>query len=352
MSLFIDLLEGGWLTIQDYLLVHLPFVIPAFFLAGALYALFPKEKILKYLGPNSSKFVAYPMAVLGGLCLAVCSCTILPLFAGIRKSGAGLGPAIVFLYTAPATNILAIIYTSSLIGWEVALARIILSIIFAIFIGITMSAIFPERSAATATGGAATGAFATLNNVKTSGWLWGFFGVLLAILLWGASPVLKLPVKLPGLAVLIVALILVARKALTKDMFKSWMKETWFFVKTILPLLLIGVFIAGMLRVVIPSEFVGKYFGSSTLSATLAAVLFGVFAYFPTLVEVPMARLFLDLGVGMGPLVAYLLADPVLSLPSILVVRKMIGNKRLLWYVGIIIISCTAAGLIYGAIAG
>jgi len=131
----------------------------------------------------------------------------------------------------------------------------------------------------------------------------------------------------------------------------SWMRETWFFVRTILPLLLVGVFVAGMLRVVIPAEFVGKYFGGTTLGATLAAVLFGVVAYFPTLVEVPMARLFLDVGVGMGPLVAYLLADPVISLPSILVIRPMIGNKRLLWYIGIIIICCTAAGLIYGAIA-
>jgi len=145
MSIVIELLKGGVATIQDYLIAHLPFVIPAFFLAGALYALFPKEKILRYLGPNSPKHFAYPMSVVGGLCLAVCSCTILPLFAGIRRSGAGLGPAVVFLYTAPATNILAIIYTSSLIGWDVALARIILSIIFAIFIGITMSALFRRQ---------------------------------------------------------------------------------------------------------------------------------------------------------------------------------------------------------------
>ena len=349
MSVFLELLRGGWDTIQEYLLAHLPFVIPAFFLAGALYALFPKEKILRYLGPTSPRRYAYPMAVAGGLCLAVCSCTILPLFAGIRKSGAGLGPAVVFLYTAPATNVLAIIYTSRLIGWDVALARIILSIVFAIFIGITMSSIFPEK-ATEADSKASSGAFAALDNVKTSGWLWGFFLVLLAILLWGASPVLELVVKLPGLAVLVVALVLVARKALNRDSFRSWMRETWFFVRTILPLLLVGVFVAGMLREVIPSEFVGKYFGSSTLTATLGAVLFGVVAYFPTLVEVPMARLFLDLGVGMGPLVAYLLADPVLSLPSILVVRKMIGNKRLIWYVGVIIVCCTAAGLIYGAL--
>ncbi len=351
MSIVIELLKGGWVTIQDYLLAHLPFVIPAFFLAGALYALFPKEKILRYLGPHSPKRIAYPMSVLGGLCLAVCSCTILPLFAGIRKSGAGLGPAVVFLYTAPATNVLAIIYTSSLIGWDVALARIILSIIFAVLIGFTMSALFPDRATET-TNGASTGAFATIGDVKTSGWLWGFFAIHLAVLLWGASPVLKLPVKLPGLAVLIAALIFIARKALNKDSFMSWMRETWIFVRTILPLLLVGVFVAGMLRAVIPAEFVERYFGGSTLGATLAAVFFGVVAYFPTLVEVPMARLFLDLGVGMGPLVAYLLADPVISLPSILVIRPMIGNKRLLWYIGLIIICCTAAGLIYGAIAG
>jgi len=350
MSVFLELLQGGWETIQEYLLAHLPFVIPAFFLAGALYALFPKEKILRYLGPTSPRRYAYPMAVAGGLCLAVCSCTILPLFAGIRKSGAGLGPAVVFLYTAPATNVLAVIYTSSLIGWDVALARIILSIVFAIFIGITMSAIFPEKAAEAGSDGASSGAFAVLNDAKTSGWLWAFFLVLLAILLWGASPVLDLVWKLPGLAVLIIALVLVARKALNRDSFRSWMRETWFFVRTILPLLLAGVFVAGMLREVIPSEFVGKYFGGSTLGATLAAVLFGVVAYFPTLVEVPTARLFLDLGVGMGPLVAYLLSDPVLSLPSILVVRKMIGNKRLIWYVGVIIVCCTAAGLTYGAV--
>jgi len=352
MTLAIELLKGGWATIQDYLLAHLPFVVPAFFIAGALYALFPKEKILRYIGPDSPKYVAYPMSVAAGLCLAVCSCTVLPLFAGIRRSGAGLGPAIVFLYTAPATNILAIIYTSGLIGWDIAVARIILSITFAIVIGITMSALFPDRTLKTASDGTSTKAFAAVDNEKTSGWLWGFFGVLLAILLWGASPVLKLPVKIPGLAVLLVVLILVARKALDKNSFISWMRETWFFVRMILPLLLVGVFVAGMLRVVIPAEFVERYFGGTTLSATLAAVLFGVVAYFPTLVEVPMARLFLDVGVGVGPLLAYLLADPVLSLPSILVVRRMIGNRRLFWYMGIIIVCCTAAGLIYGFIAG
>jgi uncharacterized membrane protein YraQ (UPF0718 family) len=353
MALVIELLEGGLATLKDYLLVHLPFVVPAFFLAGALYALFPKDKILRYLGPGSPKYISYPMSIAAGLCLAVCSCTILPLFAGIRKSGAGLGPAIVFLYTAPATNILAIIYTSGLIGIDVALARIVLSITFAIIIGASMAALFPDKISGNTADVAAGQAFSLAQKSPSPKWLWTFFGLLLAILLWGASPAIQvLKVKLIGLAPLLVALIFVAWRGLGRDNVLSWMRETWFFVRTILPLLLVGIFVAGMLRVVIPAEFVSQYFGTTTVGATLAAVLFGAVAYFPTLVEVPMARLFLDVGVGRGPLLAYLLSDPVLSLPSILVVRQMIGNKRLLWYVAIIIASCTAAGLIYGFITG
>ena len=349
MTLAIELLRGGVATLREYLLAHLPFVVPAFFLAGALYALFPKDKILRYLGPGSPKYISYPMSVAAGLCLAVCSCTILPLFAGIRKSGAGLGPAIVFLYTAPATNILAIIYTSRLIGVDVALARIVLSIGFAIIIGVSMAALFPDKTLGNTAHVASGQAFPLAGNSPSSKWLWAFFGLLLAILLWGASPAItELEVKLIGLAPPLAGLVFVAWRGLGRDNVLSWMRETWFFVRTILPLLLVGVFVAGMLRVVIPAEFVGRYFGSTTLGATLAAVLFGVVAYFPTLVEVPMARLFLDVGVGRGPLLAYLLADPVVSIPSLLVVRQMIGNKRLLWYVAIIIVCCTAAGLIYG----
>ncbi|MCJ7514858.1 MAG: permease [Dehalococcoidia bacterium] len=349
MSLVIELLKGGVAALQDYLLLHtLTCLVPAFFIAGAVYALFPKEKILRYLGPNSPKYIAYPMSVVAGLCLAVCSCTVLPLFAGIRKSGAGIGPAIAFLYTAPATNILAIIYTASLIGIDFALARIILSIIFALIIGMSMAALFSDKKLESEADDPPAQAFAINEATKVSNWLWVFFALLVAILLWGASSLITWTVKLIGLALLLVALVLVVRHTLSRDEVNSWMKETWFFVRSILPLLLIGVFVAGMLRVVIPADFVGKYFGSSTVGATLAAVLFGVFMYFPTLVEVPMARMFLDLGMGKGVLLAYLLADPVISLPSILVVRKFIGTRRLFWYVGLIIVCCTAAGLIYG----
>jgi uncharacterized membrane protein YraQ (UPF0718 family) len=352
MELVIELLKGGVAALQDYILAHtLTCLVPAFFIAGAVYALFPKQKILRYLGPDSPKYISYPMSVVAGLCLAVCSCTVLPLFAGIRKSGAGIGPAIAFLYTAPATNILAIIYTASLIGLDFALARIILSISFALIIGMSMAAMFSDKKLEGATDDSLAQAFAVNEETKVSNWLWVFFALLVAILLWGASSLITWTVKLIGLAVLLAALVLVVRRTLSRDEVKSWMKETWFFVRSILPLLLIGVFVAGMLRVLIPADFVGKYFGSSTVGATLAAVLFGVFMYFPTLVEVPMARMFLDLGMGKGVLLAYLLADPVISLPSILVVRRFIGTRRLFWYVGLIIVCCTAAGLIYGFFA-
>ena len=349
MELIIELLKGGVAALQDYILAHtLTCLVPAFFIAGAVYALFPKEKILRYLGPDSPKYISYPMSVVAGLCLAVCSCTVLPLFAGIRKSGAGIGPAIAFLYTAPATNILAIIYTGSLIGLDFALARIILSVGFALIIGMSMAALFSDKKLEVATDDSSAQAFIVNEESQVSNWLWVFFGLLVVILLWGASSLITWTVKLIGLAVLLAALVLIVRHTLSRAEVISWMKETWFFVRTIVPLLLIGVFVAGMLRAVIPPDFVARYFGSSTVWATLAAVLFGVVMYFPTLVEVPMARMFLDLGMGKGVLLAYLLADPVISLPSILVVRRFIGTKRLLWYVGIIIVCCTAAGLIYG----
>jgi len=349
MDLVIELLKGGVAALQDYILAHtLTCLVPAFFIAGAIYALFPKQKILRYLGPDSPKYISYPMAVVAGLCLAVCSCTVLPLFAGIRKSGAGIGPAIAFLYTAPATNMLAIIYTASLIGLDFALARIILSIGFALIIGMSMAALFSDKKAEDSADDPPAQAFGISEETKVSNWLWVFFGLLIVILLWGASSLITWTVKLSGLAVLLAGLVLVVRHTLTRDEVMSWMRETWFFVRTIVPLLLVGVFVAGVLRAVIPSDFVAKYFGSSTVLATLAAVLFGVVMYFPTLVEVPMARMFLDLGMGKGVLLAYLLADPVISLPSILVIRRFIGTKRLFWYVGIIIVCCTAAGLLYG----
>jgi uncharacterized membrane protein YraQ (UPF0718 family) len=307
-------------------------------------ALIPKDLLLPYLGKNSPKHVAYPLSVTSGLLLAVCSCTVLPLFAGIKKGGAGIGPAIAFLYTAPATNIVAILYTGSLIGWDVALGRIFLSVLFAVLIGIIISWLFHEEEEAPA-----VDAFARSSESHDIRRLIYLFSGLVGILLVGTR-VSTPSIKYTVVVLLIGASALVARKFFVHEEVEAWMRETWGFAKTIAPLLLAGVFVSGMIKVLLPQEFVTDYVGSNTLSALLIPVVFGVLVYFPTLVEIPMARTFLDLGMGKGPLMAYLLADPVLSLPSILVVRKIMGTKRTASYVSLIIVFTLCGGYLFGLI--
>jgi uncharacterized membrane protein YraQ (UPF0718 family) len=346
------MLKGGLAALEDYILAHtLTCLVPAFFIAGAMSALFPKDKILKYLGEKTKAYISYPISVVSGLFLAVCSCTVLPLFAGIRERGAGLGPAVAFLYTAPATNILAILYTGGLIGADLALARIILSISFASIIGMILSVSFRSEEKKILSNPPTPVMTQTLieGGEKAKSYrFWIFFLILVAILLVGASSLIGWTTKAIGLSILIAGLLAIIFFWMPKEDTKLWLLETWSFSRKIIPLLLIGVFVAGILKTVIPEKFITTYVGGNRVSSNLIAVLFGVFMYFPTLVEVPMARTFLDLGMGRGPLLAYLLADPVISLPSILVVSKLIGLKRILVYVGLITFFCTLAGLIYG----
>jgi len=346
-------------------------LVPAFFIAGAMSALLPKEKILKYLGKDVPKYKAYPLSVVAGLLLAVCSCTILPLFAGIKKKGAGIGPAIAFLYTAPATNILAIIFTGSVLGWNFAVSRILLSITFAIVIGLVISSLFKDKDGedkslvsesikkkrSDVIGKTSLkrgfleklkdGVFLELKKYR----LLIFFATLVAILIFGASKI-GTEMKIIGLTIFVFSLLIELKFSFNREEIKSWLKETWSFFRLIFPLLIGGIFVAGALTSLIPENFLASYVGTNSVFSNLIAVLFGVFMYFPTLVEVPMAKMFLGLGMANGPLLAYLLADPVISLPSILVVRKIMGTKRTLVYVLLIIIFCTISGLIYGTFAG
>jgi uncharacterized membrane protein YraQ (UPF0718 family) len=340
------IVSSGFAAVYDYVLAHTLFcLVPAFFIAGAMAALIPKDLLLPYLGKNSPKHVAYPLSVASGLLLAVCSCTVLPLFAGIKKGGAGIGPAIAFLYTAPATNIVAILYTGSLIGWDVAAARIFLSVLFAVSIGLIISKMFHEEE-----GAQAADTFVRSSERHDIKRLVYLFSVLIGILLVGTR------VSVPWVKYAIVLLLIgvsaaIARKLFIKEEIESWMRETWGFAKTIAPLLLVGVFVSGMVKVLVPQEFVTTYMGSNSLTALIIPVLFGVLVYFPTLVEVPMAKVFLGLGMGKGPLMAYLLADPVLSLPSILVVSKIMGTKRTVVYVALIIVFTVFGGYLFGALS-
>jgi uncharacterized membrane protein YraQ (UPF0718 family) len=340
---FAVLLMAGLAAIYDYVLAHTLFcLVPAFFIAGAMAALIPKDRLLPYLGKDSPKFIAYPIAVVAGLLLAVCSCTVLPLFAGIRKGGAGIGPAIAFLYTAPATNIMAILYTGSLIGWDFALARIVFSIIFAVIIGYIISKITDHDEKK-----ADSEAFKKHTESKDSKRLFLLFGALLGILLVGTR-ISEDFIKYPVVAGLIILTWWISTRYFTKEETQNWMEETWGFAKTIAPLLLIGVFASGIIREVMPPDLIPTYMGQNTLIAMVIPVLFGIFVYFPTLVEVPMARMFLDLGMAKGPLLAYMLADPVISLPSILVVRKIMGNRETAVYVLLIFVFTVIAGLLAG----
>lgn len=351
---------GGIAALVDYLSAHvLTCLIPAFFIAGAINALLNKDAITKYLGEKSPAYKAYPVAVIGGLLLAVCSCTILPLFAGIKKKGAGIGPAIAFLYTAPATNILAVAFTWSVIGADFAIARIVLSVTFAVMIGLIISKLFSETTtSAPAPIACACGPADLPESGKSQKHVVLFIATLVAILFAGTwaifmeNRLIGIPLRFLILPLLILLIVIEARKWFSKDEQKAWLEETWSFMKKIFPLLFIGIFAAGVISALLPKDFLGLYLGDNTVMANLIAVLFGTFMYFPTLVEVPMAKMFLDLGMAKGPLLAYVLADPVISLPSILVVRKFMGTKQTIAYVLLIVFFCTIAGLIYGSFAG
>jgi len=423
------LLQSGWVSLLDYLAAHvLLCLVPAFFIAGALSTLIPKEAVTRYLGPKASKWISYPAAAVGGFVLAVCSCTILPLFAGIWKRGAGLGPAITFLFVGPAINILAIAYTGAAIGMDIAIARIVLSIAFGIAIGLIMAALFKGSEMV-----ADSGLFDQKSQVRPA--VWAFFGLLLAVLIVGTLRVdvltrvwfsLTLSVNVPaslqsalagvhlsfqgallivmlvvialaawrgleqvldsingwtwtttvlvaatlliaaptveatgsvvvgftgrfvGEVVLLAGIAVVAARGLERRQLQEWLWETWRFVKQIFPLLIVGVFGAGMVKVIIPEQWIQTLAGRNTIWANLIGVLFGVFMYFPTLVEVPIARMFLDLGMHRGPLLAYLMADPELSLQSILVTSKILGSKKTWTYVSLVTIFSTLAGYIFG----
>jgi hypothetical protein len=406
-------------------------------------ALIPKETVTRYLGRNTPKIISYPAAAAAGFLLAVCSCTVIPLFAGIYKKGAGLGPAITFLFVAPAVNILALSYTGAVIGMDLAIARLILSIAFGIGVGVIMALIFHKADAehdqatdAMFAGQAAmrrgalifllalvvlliSGTFQIEALTQTylsvdlpiagvdqfQDWLFdlvpfdptrgeegvtaqgavliGMLG-LIGLTSWkgiesifeGFNPWTWISITLVGLTLLLAALGVVPRDGgvtllltgkflgvllttlllgwllktqLTEDETRDFLWESWRFVKQIFPLLVVGVFAVGMIRELIRPEWIQTLAGSNTFFGNFVGVVFGVFMYFPTLVEVPIAQMFLNLGMHRGPLLAYLISDPELSLQSILITAAIIGRLKAWVYVVWVALFSTLAGLIYGA---
>jgi uncharacterized protein len=387
---------------QEHVLLCL---VPAFFIAGAIGVFVSQEGVMKYLGPTASKFIAYPVASVSGTVLAVCSCTVLPLFAGIWTRGAGLGPASAFLYSGPAINVLAIVLTARILGFEMGIARAVGAVSFSVIIGLLMHFIFrkeeeqrTEETLAAMAGKSLDGralwkttiyfalmvgvlVFANWGKPDTDIGLWysifsskwvitgllsiGFAAVLV---LWFDVPLWKMAISGAAVAVIgwffphdplvpftagVIALSVMATTSEGET--QDWFNESWGFAKQILPLLLIGVLFAGLLlgrpdkEGLIPNEWVAWALGGNSVWSNAIASVSGAFMYFATLTEVPIVQGLIGSGMGKGPALALLLAGPALSLPSMLVINSIMGFKKTFVFVCLVCVLSTIAGMIFGA---
>lgn len=339
----VELLRGGWTGLVEYLSAHvLTCLVPAFFIAGAIAVFVSKAAVLKYFGPQAKKLLSYSVASVSGTILAVCSCTVLPLFAGIYKRGAGLGPAVAFLYSGPAINVLAIVYSAKLLGYDLGVARAVGAVAFSVGIGLVMAFLYrKEESQKDAS------AFEALLADPATKALWQqviFFGVLVGILVFAASK------NWIVTGVLLVVLAIVLWRWFTRGELVQWMKETLHFVRLIAPWLLVGVFAAGVIKVAVPESWIQSAVGGNSLASNFTASFLGALMYFATLTEVPIIRAFRDMGMGKGPALALLLAGPSLSLPSMLVIRNIMGTKKMLTYVALVVVMATISGYIFGLV--
>ena len=352
--------------LHEYAREHVLFcLIPAFFIAGAIGVFVSQASVMKYFGPKANKLLSYSVASVSGTILAVCSCTVLPLFAGIYSRGAGLGPASAFLYSGPAINVLAIILTARVLGFEMGLARAVGAISFAFIIGLIMHVLFlkEEREKIKQ----AEDIF--LGEVQEARPLWrtaSYFAVMVGILIfanWG-KPIVEggswaaiYHYKWMVTAVLVGGLGTMLTGWFKKDELKEWTSITWGFALQILPLLFGGVLVAGFAlgrpghEGIIPSSWIAALVGGNSLFANFFAALSGALMYFATLTEVPILQGLMGSGMGKGPALALLLAGPSLSLPSMLVINRILGPKKTIAYVSTVVIMATIAGLIYGSIA-
>ncbi|MCC6160513.1 MAG: permease [Deltaproteobacteria bacterium] len=358
------ILEAFWM-LQDYAQKHVLFcLVPAFFIAGAISVFVSQAAVMKYFGPTAKKILAYSVASVSGSILAVCSCTVLPLFTGIHKRGAGLGPAVAFLYSGPAINVLAIILTARILGWQLGLARAVGAVIFSIVIGLLMAAIFRREEQEKAAGNM----FAAVPDEARPLWKTvSYMAVMVFILIfaaWGKSsqPVgfwdavyrVHWPVTFALLAVLGVML----WRWFKREELGEWVASTWDFTKQIMPLLLGGVLVAGFLlgragtdTGVIPNRYIEALVGGNSFRANLFASMAGALMYFATLTEVPILQGLIGSGMGQGPALSLLLAGPALSLPSMIVIYGVLGPKKSFTYFALVVVMSTVAGMAYGAIA-
>lgn len=346
----------GWETLFGYLSEHvLTCLVPAFFIAGGIAAFLNKEAILKYFSPEAKKTTSYGIASVSGTVLAVCSCTILPMFAGILKKGAGLGPAITFLYAGPAINILAIIYTANVLGLDLGAARAVLAVVSSIAIGLIMAWLFRSeeiRETKKSAGGPVPATEAC--EVGRPGWVVpAFFVLLVAILLVATAGYLDVLVRLLVVYVLTLGVAVLLIYYFTRDEVTIWGLETWDLTKKIFPLLIGGTFALGVLAYFLPPETFRPFFGTNSIFSCFLAAVVGAILYMPTLLEVPIIGTtlgYLSGNMAKGPALSLLLAGPTISLPSLLVIYRIVGGKKTLVYFVLVIIFSTIGGFMFGAL--
>jgi len=339
-------------------------LVPAFFIAGGIAVFISQASVIKYLGPGASKLAAYGVASVSGSILAVCSCTVLPLFAGIYRMGAGLGPATAFLYSGPAINVLAIILTARVLGLEIGVARAVGAILFSVVVGLLMHLVFRKEEMQK------VDAETVMPQPEVTRALWKnavYFGAMVGILVFAnwAKPtettgtwyaVYSVKWIVTGLLALILVVVLVLW--FKKEELGEWVGASWGFVKQILPLLFFGVLIAGLLlgrpayEGLIPSKWVVAAVGGNSIRANFFASVAGAFMYFATLTEVPIVRGLISNGMGNGPALALLLAGPALSLPNMLVIRKVMGNVKTAVFIVLVVVMSTIVGMFFGAFWG
>lgn len=339
--------SAGLALLQEYARRHvLTCLVPAFFIAGAIAVFVKKDSILQLLGPAAKKYIAYPIASISGGILAVCSCTILPLFAGIYKRGAGIGPAVAFLFTGPAINVTAIFLTGNAVGWDFAFGRLIASIVIAIIVGLLMGVIFREHDEKNAAGFAmGMEPEKPYSNFTVAAFLVLQFGILVVLGL-RIDPRLKWGI---ALVFLLLLLYLVFFKYQKEDN-EEWVAETWDLTKKILPYLFVGIFAAGIIEVVVPDSWIQVSVGQNTVLGNAVASISGALMYFATLTEVPIIQTLMKMGMAKGPALTLFLTGNSLSIPSMLVLFKLMGRTKALTYIVLICSFSIVAGMIFGSL--
>jgi hypothetical protein len=357
----------AFMMLQEYAREHvLTCLIPAFFIAGAIAVFVSQASVLKYFGATANRILSYSVASVSGTVLAVCSCTVLPLFAGIYMRGAGIGPATAFLYSGPAINVLAIVLTARILGWQLGLARAIGAVVFAVVVGLLMAFFFRKDDAARTAGKMYLPDSEEKGRTLTQDALFMLTMVLILVFAAFAKPAagetsiwtIIFAAKWYITAALLIVLAFMLKGWFQKEERITWVQATWGFMKQIFPLLAGGVLVAGFMlgrpghAALIPEHYIQTLVGGNSLLANLFASLAGALMYFATLTEVPILQGLIGSGMGKGPALALLLAGPALSLPNMLVIGGVIGVKKTAVFCSIIVVLSTIAGMIYGSFTG